>query len=118
MSSVLELTGTQRVLLGTLSAHALTMVALNTLKNSVWMYFTGKWFKGKPVRFVGTCASLGVFVVMWKPGRLEAVGEVGHWQRDGDTAAFPEWARCVGEDLACQCLAPLPRTGRNSSFLR
>ena len=68
----LALTGDLRVLLASLSSSAVLIVSTTTLKNAVWKCFTGNWFHGKPVRFVGTLASLGLLAAMWQYGPLLA----------------------------------------------
>jgi hypothetical protein len=73
LSRTLELSHVQRLALVTLYSAALGLDALATLWNSGWVFLTGRWFESKPIRFVGTFASLGLFVALWKPGVLAAV---------------------------------------------
>jgi hypothetical protein len=68
-----EVAGDHRhwLLLG--SGNVLFFVVLTTMKNSVWMFFTGKWFEGKPIRYLGTLASLGLLGGLWHLGPFAAI---------------------------------------------
>lgn len=85
MFSDFHLTDQHRLWILTLSISVLGRVKFTTLKNSVWMYFTGKWFEGKPIRYWGTVASLGVLEGLWNwsPPWAVALAVLGFATTDG-----------------------------------